>query len=92
MPIIIVRVLFRSKTVFEWEGLPVNEDMNIEDFFNDVVIDELKSELWEKECVAYFSSTKIGEMEKIGLKCNAWETVKQCGKYVTFKLLNDSNT
>jgi len=91
MPIIIVRVLLRSKTVFEWEGLPVDEDMNIEDFFNNVVVNELKIELWEKNCIAYFSPTKMGEMEKIGLKCNAWETVKQCGKYVTFKLLDDSN-
>ncbi|CAB5349206.1 unnamed protein product [Rhizophagus irregularis] len=44
-----------------------------------------------ENCVAYFSHTKIGETEKIGLECNAWETVNQCGKYVTFKLLNDSN-
>ena len=71
------------------ERLPVNEDMNIEDFFNDVVVIELKIELWEKNYVAYF--TKTNEMEKIGLKCNAWETVQQCGKYVTFKLLNDSS-
>ncbi|RIA78868.1 hypothetical protein C1645_882972, partial [Glomus cerebriforme] len=92
MPIIIVRVVFLSKTVFEWEGLPVNEDMNIEEFFKDVVACELlKPELWEKNCVAYFSYTKTSETEKIGLKCNACETVKQCGKYVTFKLLNDIN-
>src|SRR4051794_20868792 len=91
MPIIIVRVLHRSKTVFEWEGLPVNEDMNIDDFFNNVVVNELKTELWEKNCIAYFSYTKTSEMEKIGLKCNAWETVKQCGKYVTFKLIDDPN-
>jgi hypothetical protein len=58
MPIIIARVLFHSKTVFEWEGLPVNEDMSIEDFFNDVVINELKSELWEKNCIK-FSHNKV---------------------------------
>ncbi|CAB5209769.1 unnamed protein product [Rhizophagus irregularis] len=91
MPIIIVHVVFNSKTVFEWEGLPVNKDMNIQEFFKDVVVDKLNPELWEKNCVAYFSHTKIGETEKIGLECNAWETVNQCGKYVTFKLLNDSN-
>ena len=33
----------------------------------------------------------MGETEKIGLNCNVWETINQCGKYVTFKLLNDSN-
>ncbi|RIA85974.1 hypothetical protein C1645_829978 [Glomus cerebriforme] len=54
-----------SLILFEWEGLPVNEDMNIEEFFKDVVACELlKPELWEKNC---------------------------CGKYVTFKLLNDIN-
>src|ERR1041384_4418429 len=38
-----------------------------------------------KNCVAYFSHTKIGEMEKIGLEI--WNAIiKQCGKYVTFKL------
>ena len=83
--------MLNSKTVFEWEGLPVNEDMNIKEFFKDVVVYKLKPELWEKNCVAYFSHTKIGEMEKIGLECNTWETIKQCGKYVTFKLLDDSN-
>ena len=41
-----------------------------------------------KKLCCIFQSNKTGEMEKIGLKCNAWETVKQCGKYVTFKLLN----
>ncbi|CAB4428433.1 unnamed protein product [Rhizophagus irregularis] len=80
MPIIIVRVLLRSKTVFEWEGLPVDEDMNIKDFFNDVEVNELKIELWGKNCIAYFSPTKTGEMEKIGLKSmntiNAFELMK----------------
>lgn len=57
MPIIIVHVMLNSKTVFEWEGLPVTEDMNIEEFFKDVVVYKLKPELWEKNCVAYFSHT-----------------------------------
>ena len=48
MPIIIVHVVLNSKTVFEQEGLPVNEDMNIEEFFKDVVVYKLKPELWEK--------------------------------------------
>lgn len=91
MPIIIVRVEFKSKTVFEWEGLPLREDMNIEEFFNNVVVYKLKPELWEKKYVAYFSHTKIGEMDKIGLECNASETIKQCGKYATFKLFGESD-
>ena len=83
--------MFNSKTIFEWKGLSVNNDMNIEEFFKDVVIYKLKPELWEKNCVAHFSHTKFDEMEKIGLECNVSETIIQCGKYVTFKLLGDSN-
>ncbi|RIA84831.1 hypothetical protein C1645_831717 [Glomus cerebriforme] len=68
MPIIIICIVFLSKTVFEWEGLPVNEDMNIEEFFKDVVACELlKPELWEKNCVAYFSHIKTSETDKIKL-------------------------
>ena len=29
--------MFNSKTVFEWKELSVNEDMNIEEFFKDIV-------------------------------------------------------
>ncbi len=57
----------------EWEGLPVKESMNIEEFYQNVAICELKQELWNKSFTAYFSHTKIGEKEKIGPKCNAWE-------------------
>ena len=59
MPIIIVRVLLRSKTVFE--------DMNIEDFFNDVIVNELKTELDEvyyyycDECYTTVSNKKRGK-------------------------------
>jgi len=45
MPIIIVHIMLNSKMVFEWEGLPVNEDMNIEEFFKDVIVYKLKQEL-----------------------------------------------
>ena len=62
--------------------------MNIEEFFKDVVVYKLKPELWEKNCVAYFSHTKIGEMEKIGLECNTWENIKQCGKYINEICIN----
>ncbi len=48
MLIIIVHVVLNSKMVFEWEGLPVNENMNIEEFFKDVVVYKLKQKLWEK--------------------------------------------
>ena len=42
MPIIIVHVVFlNSKTVFEWEELPVNDYINIEEFFKEIVVAEL---------------------------------------------------
>jgi hypothetical protein len=55
MPIIIVRVLYHSKTVF---GLPVNEDTNVGDFFNDVVVNELKTESYGKKIVLYILVTQ----------------------------------
>ncbi|CAI2177749.1 2322_t:CDS:2 [Funneliformis geosporum] len=91
MPIIIVYVLHHSKIVFEWEELSVNKNININNFFNNVIVNELKTVLWKKNCIAHFSYTKTSEMEKLGLKYNIWETVKQCRKYVTFKLIDNLN-
>ena len=48
-------------------------------------------ELWNKDIIAYFSRTKINEREKIGLRCNAWETAEQFGVFVTFRLKDDVN-
>src|SRR5579859_147447 len=91
MPTIIVNVEYLSKSVFGWEGLPVEENMSVDDFYQDVVIHEIGRELWDKNIVAYFGLTKTSEKEKIGLKCNAWETAKQYGTYVIFKLKDDDN-
>ncbi|CAI2191596.1 8313_t:CDS:2 [Funneliformis geosporum] len=85
MPIIIVHVVFNYKTIFEWEGLPVNKDMDIEEFFKNVVVYKLKPELWEKNWVAYFSHTKMGETEKIGLNSmntvNAFELMRSASMF-----------
>ena len=59
-------ISFENSTVFEWEGLPVNEDTNGEDFFNDMVVNELKDKIMEKNCSSY----KNELIEKIG---NAWK-------------------
>ena len=90
MPTIIINVEYLSKSVFGWEGLPVEENMNVDEFYQDVVMHEIKRELRNKNFMAYFSHTKTSEKEKIGLKCNMWETAMQYGTYVTFRLKDDN--
>ena len=60
--------------------------MNVDEFYQDVVIHEIKRELWDKNVTAFFSHTRLSEKEKIGLKCKTQETAMQYGKYVAFKL------
>ena len=79
MPTIIVNVEYRSKSVFGWEGLPVEENMNVDEFYQEVVIHEIERELWDKNVTAFFSHTRLSEKEKIGLKCKTWETAMQYG-------------
>ncbi|GES90525.1 hypothetical protein GLOIN_2v1782174 [Rhizophagus clarus] len=86
MLIVIVNIEYLSKSVFGWEGLPVDENINVDEFYQDVVICEIRRELWNKNITAYFSLTKTSEKDKIGLKCDIWETAKNYGKYITFKL------
>jgi len=63
--------------------------MNVKEFYENIIMPEIKRELWNKDIIAYFSHTKISEKEKIGLRCNIWETAKQFGVFVTFKLKDD---
>ncbi|GES91916.1 uncharacterized protein LOC111136195 [Rhizophagus clarus] len=87
MPTVIVNVEYLSKSVFGWEGLPVDENINVDEFYQDSCYKcEIRRELWNKNITAYFSLTKTSEKEKIGLKCDVWETAKNYGKYITFKL------
>ncbi|PKY55067.1 hypothetical protein RhiirA4_474281 [Rhizophagus irregularis] len=59
-----IYVEYLSKSVFGWEGIPVEENMNIDEFYQDVVIHE-----------SY--ETRLSEKEKIGLRCRTWETAMQ---------------
>src|SRR5688572_31813887 len=90
MPTIIVNVEYRSKSAFGWEGLPFDKDMNVDEFYQNVVIYEIKRELWDKNVTTFFSHTKLSEKEKIGLKCNTSETAMQYGNYITF-ILKDND-
>ena len=91
MPTIIVNVEYKSKSIFGWEGLPVGENMNIKEFYENQVMPEIKRELWNKDIIAYFGRTKISEKEKIGLRCNTWETAEQFVAFVTFRLKDNVN-
>ena len=88
---IIVNVEYKSKYIFGWERLPVGENMNVKEFYENLVMPEIKRELWNKNIIAYFSHTKINEREK-RLRCNTWETwetAEQFGAFVTFRLKDD---
>jgi len=43
--------------------------MNIKEFYGNLVMPEIKRELWNKDIIAYFSRTKINEREK-RLRCS----------------------
>jgi len=58
MPTIIVNVEYKSKSIFGWEKLPVGENMNIKEFYENLVMPEIKRELWNKDIIAYFSRTQ----------------------------------
>ena len=48
MPTIIINMEYHSKSVFGWEGLPVEENMDVDEFYQDVVIHEIERKLWDK--------------------------------------------
>ncbi|GES80815.1 kinase-like domain-containing protein [Rhizophagus clarus] len=61
------------------------------------LIYETISSTHNKDKINIHSFTKTSEKEKIGLKCDVWETAKNYGKYITFKLkdndyFNESTT
>ena len=81
----IVNIKYKSKSIFKWEGLPIGKNMNIKEFHENLVMPEIKREILQ------LYRTKISEKEKIGLKCNTWETAEPFGVFVTFRLKDDDN-
>ena len=61
MPTKIVNIEYKSKSI---EGLPVGENMNIKEFYENLVMAEIKRELWNKNILTYFSRTKISERKR----------------------------
>src|SRR5688572_4001350 len=86
MPIIIVHVVFNSKTVFEWEGFPVNKDMDIKEFFKDVVVYKLRPELVH---IAFDPTAQF--VRNVGTvieccECNKWRVLYSKSKLSPFEL------
>ncbi|PKC00088.1 kinase-like protein [Rhizophagus irregularis] len=54
---------YHSQSVFGWEGIPVEENMNIDEFYQDVVIHEIGRELWDKNITTFFSHTRLSEKD-----------------------------
>ncbi|CAB5374111.1 unnamed protein product [Rhizophagus irregularis] len=48
MPIIHVQISYNSVTLKDWEGLPVEKETKIKDFFNDISISCLSSNFWKQ--------------------------------------------
>jgi hypothetical protein len=63
MPIIHVRVSYKSVILKDWEGLPVEKETKIKDFFGDISILYLSPDWWDAEFEVKFSPSKtlVGE-------------------------------
>ncbi|CAB5392760.1 unnamed protein product [Rhizophagus irregularis] len=87
MPIIHVRISYNSVTLKDWEGLPVEKETKIKDFFNDISISCLSSNFWGADFEVKFSSSKTLAGEKVSPNCIAWEAMCQYGIYANFYLV-----
>jgi len=87
MPIIHVRISHNSKVLKDWEGLPVEKETKIKDFFEDISVSCLSPDLWDSDFKVKFSSSKTLVGEKISAQCIAWEATCQYGIYANFYLL-----
>ena len=61
MPIIHVKINYNSEVLKDWEGLPVEKETKIKDFFGDISFLYLSPDWWE---AVKFSSSKILAREK----------------------------
>jgi len=88
MPIIHVRVSYNSEILKDWEGLPVEKETKIKDFFEDISILYLSSNWWETDFEVRFSPSKALVGKKISAQCIAWEAACQYGIYAHFYLIS----
>ncbi|CAB4390524.1 unnamed protein product [Rhizophagus irregularis] len=79
MPIIHVRISYNSVTLKDWEGLPVEKETKLKDFFNDIPISYLSSNFWGADFEVKFSSSITLAREKVSPNCIAWGAMCQYG-------------
>ena len=58
MPIIHVKISYNSETLKDLEGLPVEKETKIKEFFGDTSISYLSPEWWEADFEVRFSPSK----------------------------------
>lgn len=88
MPIVHVKISYKSEILKDWEGLPVDKETKINDFFGDISILYLSSEWWDANFEVKFSPSKTLVGEKISAQCIAWEAACQYGFYAHFYLIS----
>ena len=88
MPIIHVKISYNSEILKDWEGLPIEKETKIKDFFGNISILYLSPDWWEADFEVKFSPSKILVGEKISAQCIAWEAACQYGFYAHFYLIS----
>lgn len=83
-----MRVSYKSVILKDWEGLPVEKEIKIKDFFGDISILYLSPDWWDAEFEVKFSPSKTSVGEKISAQCIAWEASLQYGIYAHFYLIS----
>ena len=59
MPIIHVRISHNSKVLKDWEGLPVEKETKLKDFFGEISVLYLSPDFWDAGFEVKFSLSKI---------------------------------
>ena len=88
MPIIHVKISYKSEILKDWEDLPIGRETKIKVFFRDISILYLSSEWCNSNFEVKFSPSKTLVGEKISAECIAWEAACQYGIYAHFYLIS----
>ena len=89
MPFINVYVKFQENKIFDWLAIPIDEKMNIQQFFDNFSAIYLDQKYLNCEVTAHFGSTKsllFSNYNEVSLECNALEIINIFGINCIFKL------
>jgi len=87
MPIIHVRISYNFNVLKDWEGLPVEKETKIKDFFEEISVSYLSPDMWDADFEVKFSQSKKLVGEKVSERCIAWEAACQYGIYANFYIM-----